>query len=144
MPAVDRGGFKVLYNPELEICHREGRFPRLVARISGDKVAAPEVGQRIQALTAHKISDLSLMSTQYKNSITIIRDDGIGDLLMGMSAFKKLKSRYPEKKLILLTYQRNIEMMSGFKIFDEFLPIPNRGNICPTANTHRFAELQFY
>ncbi len=68
---------------------------------------------------------------EYKNSITVIRDDGIGDLLMGMSAFKKLREENPGKKLILATYERNIEMMAGFGIFDEFISIPDGKKYSP-------------
>ncbi len=65
------------------------------------------------------------------NTIVVIRDDGIGDLLMAVSAFNNLRKKYPNKKLILLTYERNMEMMEGFKIFDEILPIPNNQKYAP-------------
>ncbi len=124
-------GFKVLYNPAAEIYHwecssrdwRKGRLDRL----------------RLRRLWARKIAQLQAQEQQrrpfapqeFSKAITIIRDDGIGDLLMGISAFQKLRDRYPEKKLLLATYQRNIEMMNGFKIFDEFIAIPNGRKFSP-------------
>ena len=128
---LTEAGLKVLYNPAAEIYHREcssrdwrkGELDRLrLRRIWGPK---------IQALQAQARQRLAFNEQEYSNAITIIRDDGIGDLLMGISAFKKLRERYPEKKLILATYQRNIDMMAGFKIFDEFIPIPDGRKYSP-------------
>jgi ADP-heptose:LPS heptosyltransferase len=50
---------------------------------------------------------------------------------MGISAFQKLRERHPEKKLVLATYQRNIDMMAGFKIFDKFIAIPDDRKFSP-------------
>ena len=50
---------------------------------------------------------------------------------MGISAFNNLRKKYPKKKLVLLTYERNIEMMNRFGIFDEILPIPNGMKYAP-------------
>ncbi|MGA9754306.1 MAG: glycosyltransferase family 9 protein, partial [Desulfobaccales bacterium] len=85
----------------------------------------------IKRLVAQERQRLRFDGREYSNAITIMRDDGIGDLLMGTCAFKKLKERYPGKKLILATYQRNIPMMAGFKIFDEFIPIPDGRKLSP-------------
>jgi len=105
--------------------------------------------KRIQELAAQGNQRAKFLENEYQNSITIIRDDGIGDLLMGMSAFKKVKERNPEKKLILATYQRNIEMMSGFKIFDEFIAIPNGKKYAPLpipkdSQIYNFINLEMF
>jgi GT2 family glycosyltransferase/ADP-heptose:LPS heptosyltransferase len=122
---------KVLYNPAAEIYHREcstrdwrrGEMDRLRLRRAW--------GSKIQALQAQARQRLAFNEQEYGNAITIIRDDGIGDLLMGICAFKGLRKRYPGKKLILATYQRNIDMMAGFKLFDEFIPIPDGRKYSP-------------
>jgi GT2 family glycosyltransferase/ADP-heptose:LPS heptosyltransferase len=122
---LTEAGFKVLYNPAAEIYHlecssrdwRQGKLDRLrLRRIWGPK---------IKALHARAKQRLAFNGQEYSNAITIMRDDGIGDLLMGICAFRKLRERYPGKRLVLATYQRNIEMMAGFKIFDQFIAIPD-------------------
>lgn len=124
-------GFKVLYNPKAEIYHWECSS-RDWRKGSRDRMLLQNKWRnQIQELATQGNQRSKFLENEYQNSITIIRDDGIGDLLMGMSAFKKMKERNPEKKLILATYQRNIEMMSGFKIFDEFIPIPNGKKYAP-------------
>jgi ADP-heptose:LPS heptosyltransferase len=85
---------------------------------------------------------------EFSNAVSIIRDDGIGDLLMGISAFQKFRKRYPKKKLILATYQRNIEMMAGFKIFDKFIAIPDDRKYSPlpiprASQAYNFINLEF-
>lgn len=142
-------GFKVLYNPEVEIYHLEcssrdwgkGEVDRWLLQ--------KKWGNKIKELAAQGNQRSKFYENEYKNSITIMRDDGIGDLLMGISAFKKLKERYPEKKLILATYQRNMEMMSGFKIFDEFIPIPNGEKYPPIpiskdSQIYNFIDLEMH
>ncbi|OGI27418.1 MAG: hypothetical protein A2184_03345 [Candidatus Moranbacteria bacterium RIFOXYA1_FULL_44_7] len=140
-------GFTVLYNPECEIYHfecssrdwRKGEKDRwLLKKIWGGKIKnlAKKENQRI-----------SFNPDENKNSITVIRDDGIGDLLMGASAFKRLREKNPDKKLILATYERNIEMMNGFGIFDEFIPIPDGKKYSPlpisgNSRIYRFIDLE--
>jgi GT2 family glycosyltransferase/ADP-heptose:LPS heptosyltransferase len=140
-------GFEVLYNPEAEIYHfecstrdwRKGEKDRwLLKKIWGGKV---------KELAKEEKQRFPFDPDAYKNSITIIRDDGIGDLLMGVSAFSQLREKNPEKKLVLATYQRNIEMMSGFGIFDEFIPIPNGKKYSPLpipgdSEVYRFIDLE--
>jgi ADP-heptose:LPS heptosyltransferase/GT2 family glycosyltransferase len=140
-------GFRVLYNPEAEIYHVDGASLGWRQGYRERRLLHQKWGKRIQELAVQGNQRAEFDENEYKSSITIIRDDGIGDLLMGVSAFKKLRRRYPEKKLILLTYQRNIEMMSGFKIFDEFLPIPNREKYAPLpipkdSQTYNFIDLE--
>jgi GT2 family glycosyltransferase/ADP-heptose:LPS heptosyltransferase len=137
-------GFKVLYNPAAEIYHREfssrfqgkGDFDRLWFR----RELAPRIdrlhlrrkwGPRIKELLAQDRQRRRFDPGHYRNAITIVRDDGIGDLLMGVSAFQKLRQRHPDKKLLLATYRRNIPMMAGFNIFDEFIPIPDDRKLSP-------------
>ncbi len=124
-------GFKVLYNPVVEVYHLEcaSRDWRqgILDRVRLQKMWAPT----IKRLVAQERQRLRFDGREYSNAITIMRDDGIGDLLMGICAFKKLKERHPGKKLILATYQRNIPMMAGFKIFDEFIPIPDGRKLSP-------------
>jgi GT2 family glycosyltransferase/ADP-heptose:LPS heptosyltransferase len=128
---LTEAGLKVLYNPAAEIYHRECSS-RDWRRGDMDRLRLRRVwGQKIQALHAQARQRLAFNEQEYSNAITIIRDDGIGDLLMGIAAFKGLRQRYPEKKLILATYQRNIDMMAGFKIFDEFIPIPDGRKYSP-------------
>jgi ADP-heptose:LPS heptosyltransferase len=50
---------------------------------------------------------------------------------MGVSAFFKLRENNPDKKLLLATYERNVEMMRGFRIFDELISIPNGQKYAP-------------
>lgn len=118
-------GFKVLYNPECKIYHlecssrdwRKGERDRILLK--------KQWGKTIQEISAKGGQRTNFDPDEYKNSIVIVRDDGMGDLLMGMSVFASLRKKYPDKKLIFATYQRNIEMMDGFGIFDEFIPLPD-------------------
>lgn len=155
---LGEAGFRVLFNPECEIVHlecssrdwRKGEPDRRRLReIWGKKIEIIKKGKQREAYDAD----------EHKNSITIIRDDGIGDLLMGVSAFKRLREtrlcqgfggqEYPGKKLILATYERNIEMMAGFGIFDEFISIPNGKKYSPLpipssegAKIYNFIDLE--
>ncbi len=140
-------GFKVLYNPEAEMQQLEDTSRGWRQGYRERRGLERKWGKRIQELAAQGKQRFKFDENEYKNTITVIRDDGIGDLLMGVCAFKKLRNRYPEKKLILLTYQRNIEMMAGFKIFDEFLPIPNGQKYAPLpipkdSQTYNFIDLE--
>ena len=125
------GGFQVLYNPKAEIYHlecssrdwRKGERDRILLR--------KRWGKRIDDIQSKGDQRKKFDADEYKNSIAVIRDDGIGDLLMGVSAFKQLRKINPDKKIILATYKRNIEMMDGFGIFDELIPIPNGQKYAP-------------
>lgn len=124
-------GFKVLFNPECEIYHlecstrdwRKGERDRILLK--------KQWGKTIQKMIEEDKQREKFDPDEYKNSIIVIRDDGIGDLLMGVSAFKKLKDANPGKKLVLATYQRNVEMMDGFGIFDELISIPDGQKYAP-------------
>lgn len=124
-------GFTVLYNPEAEIFHfecssrdwRKGEKDRwLLKKLWGDK---------IKGLARMENQRKKFDPEYYNGSITILRDDGIGDVLNGVCAFKKMRRKFPDKKMILGTYARNIEMMAGFGIFDDFIPIPNGQKYAP-------------
>ena len=142
-------GFKVLYNPEAEIYHLECSS-RNWRKGSGDRMLLQQKWQQsISERAAQGNQRARFLENEYQNSITIVRDDGIGDLLMGVGAFKKMKEQHLEKKLILATYQRNIEMMSGFKIFDEFIPIPNGKKYAPfplpqNSQIYNFINLEMF
>ena len=140
-------GFKVLYNPAAEIYHLEcaSRDWRtgLLDRYRLQRIWAARI-KRVRAQTQQR---LAFDAQEFSNAITIMRDDGIGDLLMGICAFQKLRERYPGKKLILATYQRNIEMMAGFKIFDNFIAIPDGRKFSPlpiprASEVHNFIRLE--
>jgi len=145
---VAEAGFKVLYNPAAEIYHleccsrdwRKGEMDRRRLR----QIWA----EKIKAIQAKARQRLPFDPEEFSNAITVIRDDGIGDLLMGVCAFRKLRDRYPEKQLILATYQRNIEMMAGFKIFDQFIAIPDGRKYSPlpiprASQIYDFINLEF-
>jgi GT2 family glycosyltransferase/ADP-heptose:LPS heptosyltransferase len=128
---VAEAGFKILYNSKAEIFHLECSS-RDWRKGEGDRqLLRKKWGKKIQNVFEGGRQRMKFDPKECKNSITIIRDDGIGDLLMGMSAFKNLRGKYPDKKLILATYERNIEMMKGFVIFDEFIPIPDGKKYSP-------------
>ena len=128
---VTEAGFKVLYNPAAEIYHLECS--------SRDWQKGEKDRLRLRWIWAAKLKTIQAKARQrlpfdpekFSNAITIIRDDGIGDLLMGICAFWKLRKHYPEKQLILATCQRNLEMMAGFKIFDQFIAIPDDRKYSP-------------
>lgn len=129
---LHKAGFQVLYNPAAEIYHLECSSRDWRRGENDRQLFKKKWAGYLQELTSnHQNQRIKFDENQYKNSITVIRDDGIGDLLMCVSAFKKLREKHPDKKLILATYERNIEMMSGFGIFNEFIPIPNGQKYSP-------------
>jgi len=124
-------GFKILYNPEAEIYHLECSS-RDWRRGERDRVLLKkEWGEKIKEIHSKGNQRTKFDTDEYKGAITILRDDGLGDLLMGISAFKKLRDKNPDKKLILATYERNVETMDGFGIFDELITIPNGQKYTP-------------
>ncbi len=144
---LTEAGFKVLYNPAAEVYHLEcsSRDWRkgLLDRLRLQRIWAA----KIKSFKALEKQRLALDWQEFSNAITIIRDDGIGDLLMGICAFRKLRKRYPEKKLVLATYQRNIDMMAGFKIFDKFIAIPDGRKYSPlpipqASQVYNFIDLE--
>jgi len=121
---LGEAGFQVLYNPRAVVVHRECSS-RDWRRGEGDRRRLKRLwGGRMRALAAapqRRYYD----SQAYRDALVILRDDGIGDLLDGVSAFTQLRRKFPARRLILATYARNIDMMAGFGIFDEFIPIPD-------------------
>jgi len=126
-----KAGFRILYNPEAEIFHFEGKTRDWRKGERARQLLKKIWGRKIKEIIEAGNQRVRFDPNEYKNSMVVIRDDGIGDLLMGMSAFKNLREKYPDKKLILATYERNIEMMAGFGIFDELIPIPNGQKYVP-------------
>jgi ADP-heptose:LPS heptosyltransferase/GT2 family glycosyltransferase len=122
---LGEAGFQVLYNPATEINLSESASRNLQQEVFAGLWLRRKWAAKIAGILTQGKQRLRFDEHEYHDAITIMRDDGIGDLLMGVCAFKKLRERYPEKRLILATYQRNISMMVGFKIFDEFIPIPD-------------------
>ena len=129
---LNEAGFQVLYNPDVEIYHLEGSS-RDWRKGELDRVLFREKwGEKVEQY----LSDIGHQRKRfdenaYEGAIVVVRDDGIGDLLMGVSAFTNLRRQYPDKKLVLLAYERNVEVMAGFGIFDEILPIPNGKKYSP-------------
>ena len=140
-------GFKALYNPDAEVYHWEcsSRDWRrgLLDRLRLQRIWAAE----IKGLQAREAQRRPFDPGEYRNAVTVIRHDGIGDLLMGICAFRKLRERYPDKKLLLATYRRNIDMMAGFGIFDQFIMIPDDRRFSPlpiprASQVHDFTGLE--
>ena len=122
---LKKSGFVILYNPNAEIYHLECSMRNWRKGSNDRRLLKKRWGSEIIKVSNQKKQRQKYNPDYYKDAIIIIRDDGIGDLLMGVSAFNNLRKKYPERKLILLTYERNIEMMNGFGIFDEIIPIPD-------------------
>jgi len=124
-------GFRILYNPECEIYHLECSTRDWKKGEVDRQLLQKKWGRKIKEIFEKGNQRVKFDTDEYKNSTTVVRDDGIGDLLMGVSAFKQFREKNPNEKLILATYERNIEMMAGFGIFDEFIPIPNGKKYSP-------------
>jgi GT2 family glycosyltransferase/ADP-heptose:LPS heptosyltransferase len=124
-------GFRILYNPNCEIYHFECSTRDWRKGEPDRQLLKNRWGKKIKKIFEKGNQRVKFNPDEYKNAITVIRDDGIGDILMGVSAFKNLRKYYPDRKLILATYERNIEMMDGFKVFDEFVPIPDGKKYSP-------------
>ncbi|NTW14924.1 MAG: glycosyltransferase family 9 protein [Candidatus Moranbacteria bacterium] len=88
-------------------------------------------GKYINSLLQKDLLRIAYDSKAYDGAIIVVRDDGMGDLLMGIASFFKLRKKHRYRKIVLFTYERNIGMMSGFGIFDEILPIPNGKKYSP-------------
>lgn len=127
---MSEAGFKILYNPQAEIFHLECSS-RDWRKGSRDRAALHKKWKDKIFKIARAPQRVPHHMDYYSNAMVVVRDDGIGDLLMGVSAFKNLRDHYPDRKLVLLTYERNMEMMEGFGIFDEILPIPDGMKYAP-------------
>lgn len=64
---------------------------------------------------------------EFANAKVIFRPHGLGDLIMGLSAFQKLKETSNEP-LILITYKPFVEFMEQLDIFDYVMPLPTDFN----------------
>ena len=126
-----QAGFIILYEPKAELFHFEGST-RDWRKGEADRVLLRERWHsQIRELSGSRIQRISFDFDAYRDAIVIIRDDGIGDLLMLTASFRQLRERYPDRKLVLFTYKRNIAMMVGFSIFDEIYPIPDGKKYSP-------------
>ena len=123
-------GFKVLYNPQAVVIHRECSS-RDWRRGEKDRYRLKKLwGSKLQALAANP-QRYNYNPDASQGALVVMRDDGIGDLLSGVPVFAQLRRKFPTRKLIMATYVRNIEMIAGFHIFDEFIPIPNDHKYVP-------------
>jgi len=124
-------GFLILYEPKAELYHvecssrdwRKGERDRILLR--------EKWGNKIKEFSEARIQRVVFDGNAYRDAIVIIRDDGVGDLLMLIPSFRKLKEMYPSRKFVLFTLARNIAMMEGFNIFNEFYPIPDGKKYSP-------------
>lgn len=124
-------GYAILYEPKAELFHFEGST-RDWRKGEADRILLRERwGDQIRELSKSAIQRIPFDEDAYRDAIVVIRDDGIGDLLMGIAAFKKLRDKYPERKLVLITFARNTSMMEKFGIFDEILPIEDGKKYSP-------------
>jgi 2-polyprenyl-3-methyl-5-hydroxy-6-metoxy-1,4-benzoquinol methylase/GT2 family glycosyltransferase/ADP-heptose:LPS heptosyltransferase len=128
---LTEAGFLVVYEPKAELFHFEGSSRDWQKGMPDGILLRERWNDRIRQLVTSRYQRVPFDADGYKDAIVLIRDDGIGDLLMGISAFDQLRKKHPNRTLILLTYERNIGMMAGFGIFDEILPIPNGKKYSP-------------
>jgi GT2 family glycosyltransferase/ADP-heptose:LPS heptosyltransferase len=127
-------GFQVLYNPHAVVIHRECSS-RDWHRGEGDRRRLQRLwGSRFKVLAGNSQRQYYNLQA-YRDALVVMRDDGIGDLLSGVPVFAQLRRKFPVRRLILATYARNIEMMAGFRIFDDFIPIPNGQKYAPLPLT---------
>ena len=128
---LSAAGFDILYESKAELFHFEGSSRDWRKGESDTILLQKKWGEHIRKLSLNQHQRSPFDNDAYKDAIIVIRDDGIGDLLMGISSFKMLRDTHQSRKLILLTYERNIAMMERFGIFDEILPIPNGQKYSP-------------
>jgi GT2 family glycosyltransferase len=87
---IQQAGFEVLYNPEVEIYHLECSSRNWRTGDKDRRLFRKRWGNTIRGQVTQGYQRTKYDEENYRNSITIVRDDGIGDLLMGISAFKSL------------------------------------------------------
>lgn len=61
---------------------------------------------------------------KYDGSLVLFRPHGVGDLLMGLSAFKKFRRDNPKKRILLYVYEESASLMRLFDYFDEVVSLP--------------------
>jgi ADP-heptose:LPS heptosyltransferase len=86
----------------------------------GRKKKPPDI--RLNAKFA--ILRAKFIKDDYKDAIVLFRPHGVGDLLMGLPAFKKLRQKYPKRKIILYVYNESYHLMRMFDFFDEVIALP--------------------
>jgi len=65
---------------------------------------------------------------KFKNAMILFRPHGLGDLIMGLSSFYKLREKYQNKPLILVTFSEFVEFIDKFCIFDYVMGLPPKFN----------------
>lgn len=63
-------------------------------------------------------------SKRYAESVVLFRPHGVGDLLMGLSAFRKFRRDNPTKRILLYVYEESASLMRLFDCFDEVISLP--------------------
>ena len=58
-----------------------------------------------------------------KNTIVIVRTDGIGDILIWLSEIERIKKRYKNKKLVLITNESIVSLIKNINLFNEVIGI---------------------
>lgn len=126
---LKEAGFDILYNPKVEVVYLKEKYSIDYGYENIENTSLSNYYiEKIRRISNQRVA---FEFNRYKNAIVVIRDDGLGDILMGLSAFNSLRKNNINKKIIFLTYERNVEMMKGFGIFDEVLPIPNGKKYSP-------------
>ena len=67
-----------------------------------------------------------ILKKDTRESYTIIRDDGIGDLVSCLPAFSAFRKAHLNKKIVLTTFERNEELMELTGCFDEIFPLASK------------------
>lgn len=89
----------------------------------------PTVNYKLPAVEPELSTTKTLISTQYfegdrevrAEKIAIIREGGIGDLIMLASAIRAMKTERPPLKITLATSWRGFETLEGFPYLDEIV-----------------------
>lgn len=58
-----------------------------------------------------------------RNTIVIVRTDGIGDILIWLSEIERIKKRYKNKKLVLITNESIVSLIKNINLFNEVIGI---------------------
>jgi ADP-heptose:LPS heptosyltransferase len=67
--------------------------------------------------------DLPLREFDPGQAIAVVRDVGIGDIVMLAPSLKALKQKYPHRPLVFVTKPENFEVLAGASYLDAILPI---------------------
>lgn len=129
---LSKAGFRVLYQPKSELIQSVEKSRKYAHEGAMDRnLFWARWSRHLERIILSGVQRTPFDPDEYMDAIIVIRDDGIGDLLMGVSSFQKLRNIHKDKRLVLFTYERNVGLMKGFGIFDEVLPIPNGRKYSP-------------